>query len=392
MNTIWVSILSMAAGVVLGLAATAVQLGPEGGERIDVLLWGSPSGPSGGPPLPDGRQPEVQVDAKQFDFGVMAREARGSHAFKFENLGDAPLILSEGPTSCRCTLSEVPAEPIPPGESVYVSITWKARADERQFRETATVRTNDPDRPTVELAITGRITETLEVRPRELVFSRVAAGEAQSQEIQLLSYDARDLDVLGIDLKNAETAAYFDVSVSELPPDQLPDPEAESGLTLTVTVQPGLPIGRFQQQLDIITNVGASSVLEIPIHGLISGDVSLVGQGWIADRSLLVLGSVSKATGQRRRLTMFIRGDEADDFRITSVETRPDWLEIEIGEKRSINRGKVATLPLEIIVPAGSPSVSFLNTAGSDPAEVVLHTSHSRAKRISLRVQFVVEG
>ncbi len=392
MNTIWVGILSVAAGVVLGLAATAVQLGSEGGDRVEVLLWGSRSELDGGRSLPDGLQPEVHVDAEQFDFGVMAREARGSHAFKFENRGDAPLKVSEGPTSCRCTLSEVPADPIPPGESAYVSITWKARADEPRFRETATVRTNDPDRGSVELAITGRITETLELRPRELVFSRVAAGETQSQDLQLLSYDAPDLDVVGIHLKDAETAARFEVSVSKLSPDQLPDPDAESGLTLTVTVKPGLPVGRFQQQLDIVTNTSESSVLEVPVHGLISGDVSLVGPGWIADQSLLVLGSVDKSTGQRGKLTMFIRGDEADEFRITSVETRPEWLEIEVGEKRLVNRGKVATVPLEVIVPAGAPSVSFLSTSSNQPAEVILHTSHSRAKQVRVNIQFVVEN
>jgi len=392
MNTIWVGILSVAAGVVLGLAATAVQLGSEGGDRVEVLLWGSRSELDGGRSLPDGLQPEVHVDAEQFDFGVMAREARGSHAFKFENRGDAPLKVSEGPTSCRCTLSEVPADPIPPGESAYVSITWKARADEPRFRETATVRTNDPDRGSVELAITGRITETLELRPRELVFSRVAAGETQSQDLQLLSYDAPDLDVVGIHLKDAETAARFEVSVSKLSPDQLPDPDAESGLTLTVTVKPGLPVGRFQQQLDIVTNTSESSVLEVPVHGLISGDVSLVGPGWIADQSLLVLGSVDKSTGQRGKLTMFIRGDEADEFRITSVETRPEWLEIEVGEKRLVNRGKVATVPLEVIVPAGAPSVSYLSTSSNQPAEVILHTSHSRAKQVRVNIQFVVEN
>src|SRR5688572_15101515 len=45
-------------------------------------------------------QPKVRVDSEQHDFGVVEVDSLSSHAFKFTNEGDSPLLLTAGSTSC----------------------------------------------------------------------------------------------------------------------------------------------------------------------------------------------------------------------------------------------------------------------------------------------------
>jgi len=95
--------------------------------------------------------PRVKVDEPHHNFGRMERGREKSHKFVIRNIGDAPLTLTVGQTSCKCTLSEVESGAIPPGESTHVKIEWSAKADQGPFRQTATIHTNDPQQPDVEL-------------------------------------------------------------------------------------------------------------------------------------------------------------------------------------------------------------------------------------------------
>jgi len=60
------------------------------------------------------------------DFGDIAQGVRVEHVFEFENGGDQPLILSNVLTTCGCTASEWPREPIGPGESASLKVTFNS--------------------------------------------------------------------------------------------------------------------------------------------------------------------------------------------------------------------------------------------------------------------------
>src|SRR5688572_1042832 len=60
--------------------------------------------------------PRVQVEQPHFNFGQMERGREKSHRFLVRNVGEAPLTLRVGPTSCKCTLSEVQSGALAPGE------------------------------------------------------------------------------------------------------------------------------------------------------------------------------------------------------------------------------------------------------------------------------------
>lgn len=61
-----------------------------------------------------------------FDFGDIQQGDKVAHTFEFENSGDEPLILSNVLTTCGCTASDWPREPILPGELASLKVTFNS--------------------------------------------------------------------------------------------------------------------------------------------------------------------------------------------------------------------------------------------------------------------------
>ena len=137
-------LLSILLGVGIGVGTALV--------RGKIAPWdqardmGKPS-PAAALPKPGEPTSKVKVDATEFDFGSMDFESKGRHDFTFTNVGQAPLTLTAGGTSCRCTLSELGEEEIPPGGSAKVTLTWKPAEKPGPYQQTAKILTNDPIQP-----------------------------------------------------------------------------------------------------------------------------------------------------------------------------------------------------------------------------------------------------
>lgn len=77
----------------------------------------------------------------QFDFGVIKQGIPVEHYFEFKNDGDSPLLINNVKTSCGCTVSSYPKEPIMPGESEKIKVTYNA-AKIGNFNKRITVFSN----------------------------------------------------------------------------------------------------------------------------------------------------------------------------------------------------------------------------------------------------------
>ena len=77
-----------------------------------------------------------------YDFGEIPRSVPVSIEFAFTNTGDAALIISDVITSCGCTASEYAKEPIMPGKSSKIKVSYNA-ATPGAFSKTITVNSND---------------------------------------------------------------------------------------------------------------------------------------------------------------------------------------------------------------------------------------------------------
>jgi len=68
--------------------------------------------------------PEISFEKTVHDYGTIVQGGDGTCEFKFTNTGKEPLILSKPTSSCGCTVPTWPQEPILPGKSDAIKVTY----------------------------------------------------------------------------------------------------------------------------------------------------------------------------------------------------------------------------------------------------------------------------
>ncbi len=92
--------------------------------------------------------PIAKYDKTVFDFGTLTQNQPGTAVFNLTNDGKEPLIISAARASCGCTNLNYAKDPILPGKSTTISVTYNAAAM-GSFSKTITVNTNADEQPVV---------------------------------------------------------------------------------------------------------------------------------------------------------------------------------------------------------------------------------------------------
>jgi hypothetical protein len=341
-------------------------------------------------------QPKVQFDTAEFTFGVMDSMGTDRHEFVLRSVGSAPLILTKGSTSCKCTISEVSEKPIPPGHSAKVTVQWSGKGNLGEFQQTANILTNDPARPQITLTVSGRLTTSVRFDPPELVFTRITAGEKAKGKIRLYGYLAEPFQVRDFKVDNPKVAGLFDFHSHPLSAEQLKeDQDAKAGYEVEVAVKPGLPVGPLREKILLSTSYSSHPTVELPISGRVCSEIAIVGRGWVEENGLLDLGTVSSRTGGRYTLSLFAGGPHHAEIKYGPVEIDPeclDVLNVEIGQTTPVNKGSMSQTTLTITIPPGSPPANHLGSDTGKLGQIKIKTSHPNVPMLRILVRFAVEG
>ncbi len=107
------------------------------------------------------RSPRVSVSPSSYNFGdVVQSEGTVSTTFTVKNTGGETLTINRLSTSCGCTTAEMNKDPLQPGESREMTVTFDPMVHPDQFGKIERVvylQTSDPDRPEIEIDITGNV-------------------------------------------------------------------------------------------------------------------------------------------------------------------------------------------------------------------------------------------
>jgi len=86
-------------------------------------------------------QPEFKFEAETYDFGKIPQGKPVSHEFKFTNIGDQPLIITNVESTCGCTVPKYTSTPIKKGETGVITVTYNA-AQVSTFSKAVTIKSN----------------------------------------------------------------------------------------------------------------------------------------------------------------------------------------------------------------------------------------------------------
>ena len=72
------------------------------------------------------KQAAIVFDKEEHDFGTLLQGEMATYSFHFTNTGNMPLIISEVGSSCGCTVGDYPREPIAPGKTGDIKVTYNS--------------------------------------------------------------------------------------------------------------------------------------------------------------------------------------------------------------------------------------------------------------------------
>ncbi len=93
-------------------------------DNLSTSLVNNPSSAEG---VKKGNAPAIKFEKTEHDFGKILQGEQVSYTFKFKNVGNAPLIISSIEKTCGCTTPEFTKEPIKPGDTGKITISYDSK-------------------------------------------------------------------------------------------------------------------------------------------------------------------------------------------------------------------------------------------------------------------------
>jgi Protein of unknown function (DUF1573) len=367
--TRWIS-LACALIVLTGAATFVYQTLPDAVPEPTIELHGRKDT---GPP------PRLELVGDPIhNFGTMVVEVKGSHAWEFKNVGVGPLEVWLEQTTCSCTVATLKSDDgktnkkvtVPPGGSTPIEVTWEGHRW-GAFGHKATLGTNDPDRPEVELTVHGKMIAPVDVQPSETIaFPDFPQEEGHRTKLAIVSSDLPDLKLIRIETSRPD---LIKVQATPMAAAELERRKVKSGYDLTVEIKPGMAMGRFTEGLMIDTNHPRRSEMKLTIAGTVIGPIRVV-----PDRLQMI--SVASHKGASKDLALIVRGDRETHFEVAS---RPEGVAVTI--TRDEKSGAKGRYRLTVTVPPGTPP-------GVLSHPIVLKTDHPQVAEVRIPVSIIVSA
>jgi len=205
-------------------------------------------------------RPEIRFSTTQQDFGIAARNASVLATFRFENTGNADLLVEEIVPVCGCRVVSVEPRRVHLGGKGFLRISVQT-SDRLGYRTyPIRVHTNAPDNPELELRVVGTVAGAIGISPKLIDFGDLPRGTRAREPLRILRLEPTGPRLDGID----SSAKFLSVGFRDLVGQGYPGWEA------TVAVDGGdAPVGRFAEvlTLHLAEASGKTRKLDVPVIG-----------------------------------------------------------------------------------------------------------------------------
>lgn len=327
-----------------------------------------------------------------YTFDVMPVMATGQHVFTIKNIGDADLMLRQGESTCQCTVGELTDGALKPGESTEVTLKWTPKSPSDEFRHSAIIQTNDPRQPKISLTVQGKVITDSRISPPSLQFGDMSVTESRSASFKVFGFINKNVKIARMKLLYEGSADHFETEVRDLTPEEVANEvNAHSGVMVTVTLKPGMPLGDFTQTVRFETNRENAKPQEVTITGRIVGEITFLALGspFNTRNRVLTMGLIKSEEGASSKVHLVTKGEHAKDVKFSVDEsTLPEGLQVEFSEPKELGGGKSMLHPILLTIPKDTAPV---NHTASKAAKIVLQTTHPTDKEVTFYVDYAIE-
>ena len=244
----------------IGICVFAMLLAAAGAAGLRPC-WAQSSNPAAQTGAPSG--PKAQVVNPVYDFGTVLEGQHVAHSFTIKNLGTKDLILNGVKTSCGCTAAAPSTNRVPPGGESQIAVTFDTHFQKGHRERTITVYTNDPANPNALMTLQGNVEVEVEATPADVMFGKVHQGVEMTKEVVIsdLVKNSKGFSVGPL----SNTSPNIKVSSA-------PRKDGKPGAILTVTLLKSMPIGQFDDSIDVVNN---RKPIQVHVSGIVTGDLTL---------------------------------------------------------------------------------------------------------------------
>jgi hypothetical protein len=366
--------------------AFAVWLGqPDDSPRVNqkMIVTDDESWPK---PSPTGPHPKAVCDEPLHEFDKALVGEERSHTFVIRNEGEAELVLVKGPTTCKCTFSEMAQNSIPPGESAEVTLSWKAEAPAPMFSQSADIRTNDPENLTLRLEIRGTVDELVRIEPSGIWMAGEVSGTEPSVVSGVIASSFLEEFQVHELVPSSEGIQAEAVPVSE---GELAVHGGVSGYRINIMLSPQGPIGHFQEEVTLRTDIRDGTDFTIQVAGHRPGPVRVVPMPptrWFEDEMLVGLGRIPASEGVTGKLAMFVDLPEGLELQMDVAKSTPEFLKVTLERDAGFGAKTRARYNLTIEIPPGLPPTV---RSGDNAGTITFTSNHPAAPEFTLKAGFV---
>ena len=360
--------------VAAGILGTVARTGGHGLDA-GVARYSNPSSTA---------QPKAAVDQLEYKLGIVDSLDTYRHTFTIRNEGDAPLLIARGPATCKCTMTDLPETPIPPGGQAEIGVSYTNDGHTGPFTVHPVILTNDPDHPAIHLKIVGTSRARLAAEPRQMTFT-IEPPKYERSVSTLVYSQVWDRFKLTSVKPSLEAVQW---RIEPATNGQLASVDARSGYNVEVTMPPGMVDGRFSESIQIAGKPAdpAEAVCEIQLdlRGAVSGRVTVHGPK-IDNNRVLHLGAIPAGKCVRENLIVHVR-EEPRTLTVRDIKTNPAFVRTRVAPYEN-GLAKIGLYRIEVEIPAESPPC---NCMGKLAGTIRMETDHPKIPVIELKIEFAV--
>jgi hypothetical protein len=328
--------------------------------------------------------PHIVVPEPEHDFGVMDPLQSASHVFVIHNRGEGPLRLWRGSTTCKCTLSEIDKRVIPPGESGEVVLTWNTGRKHQRYDHSATVMTNDPERPELRLHVRGVVRADLRADPEELILTRVEPNQPSRISGLVYTQLPKPFEIVQASCTLDGSTVLFEPASSV----QLADLAATGGYRIDVELPAGLDSGQVDGMVQLTARregEETKETLEIPLVAKVLRRLAVYGPA-VDETGTVDLGRLRPGQGAKHRLLLKVR-DEQPEIIVRGITVEPAFIQVQVTPYQTATSAS-GLYHLDIEVPTDSPDCVLL---GPDTGSIRIDVDHPRITDLSLKIRLAIK-
>jgi hypothetical protein len=110
--------------------------------QLPITLVNNPHTASGMDTVAAARKPTMEFTDTVHNFGTIQEKEIVQYDFVFTNNGKTPLIINSATGSCGCTVPSYPRDPIPPGKTDTMKVTFNSAGKHGHQEKAVTIHTN----------------------------------------------------------------------------------------------------------------------------------------------------------------------------------------------------------------------------------------------------------